>query len=314
MNIGKHLILTSLIFSCGMHGLFAQETAVAREETTTTTTTTKTVITETVVKEKPAWQKLKVCVMDFTTIDIEGQKRFLGVNNKPIVVPAQDTMNDEDHKTINGVMQGFVRMIDAWDSTRTNKANREGQMADNAFTRDKALNIYAKTVEGEPRPVVIGADYLTAYLGRYNDVFVCMSKDLVGAAMMKIRQQPDFPQDFMLKVAKATGATHLIYGTLSDIRTRENHFKGYGIETHTINYDLDVIIKVVDLVAQHTVFSNVYTSSYNERRPVSNAQFDKAIYQNLMTSALQQAAEELYELCKPGEENKIRPTPLPENN
>ena len=51
MNIGKHLILTSLIFSCGMHGLFAQETAVAREETTTTTTTTKTVITETVVKE-----------------------------------------------------------------------------------------------------------------------------------------------------------------------------------------------------------------------------------------------------------------------
>ena len=62
------------------------------------------------------------------------------------------------------------------------------------------------------------------------------------------------------------------------------------------------------------LFSNVYTSSYNERRPVSNAQFDKAIYQNLMTSALQQAAEELYELCKPGEDNKIRPTPLPENN
>ena len=33
-----------------------------------------------------------------------------------------------------------------------------------------------------------------------------------------------------------------------------------------------------------------------------------------MTSALQQAAEELYEICKPGEENKIRPTPLPQNN
>ncbi len=294
MNIGKHLILTSLIFSCGMHGLFAQE-AVKTEETTTTTTTTKTVITETVVKEKPAWQKMKVCVMDFTTIDIEGQKRFLDVNNKPIVIPGQNTLNDDDHKTVNGVMQGFVRMIDAWDGTRTNKANREGQIGDNLFTRDKALSIYA-------------------YLGRYNDVFVCMSKDLVGATMMKIRQQPDFPQDFMLKVAQASGATHLIYGTLSDIRTRENHFKGYGIETHTINYDMDVIIKVVDLVAQHTVFSNVYTSSYNERRPVSNAQFDKAIYQNLMTSALQQAAEELYELCKPGEENKIRPTPLPQNN
>ena len=74
MNIGKQLILTSLVFSCGMHSLFAQETV--KTEETTTTTTTKTVITETVVKEKPAWQKMKVCVMDFTTIDIEGQKRF----------------------------------------------------------------------------------------------------------------------------------------------------------------------------------------------------------------------------------------------
>jgi hypothetical protein len=161
---------------------------------------------------------------------------------------------------------------------------------------------------------VIGADYLAGYLGRYNDVFVCMDKNLLGAAMMKIREQPDFPRDFMLKVAQTTGATHLIYGTLSDIRTREKHFKGYGIETHTISYDMDVIIKVVDLVAQHTVFSNVYTSSYNERGPVSNAQFDNAIYHNLMTSALQQAAEELHEICKPGEENKIRPTPLPQNN
>ena len=309
MKIGKRLILTSLIVSCGMHGLFAQGAGVERE--TTTTTTTKTVITETVVKEKAAWQKLKVCVMDFTTIDIEGQKRFLDINNKPIVVPSQNTLNDEDHKTINGVMQGFVRMIDAWDSSRTNKANREGQADDNAFTRDKALNIYAKTVGGEARPVVLGAEYLTAYLGRYNDVFACLDKNLLGVAMMKIRNEPDFPQDFMLKVARATGATHLITGTVSDIRSRERNFKGYGIETRSVNYDMDVIVKVVDLVAQHTVFSNVYTASYAERRPISNAQFDNAIYQNLMTSALQQASEELYEICKPGEENKIRPTPLP---
>ena len=42
MNIGKHLILTSLIFSCGMHGLLAQEAVKTEETTTTTTTTTQT--------------------------------------------------------------------------------------------------------------------------------------------------------------------------------------------------------------------------------------------------------------------------------
>ena len=318
MKIAARMTLASWVVLCiwAGHVLQGQETvktdeARTQETTTTTTTTTKTVITEIVQKKETKWQPLKVCVMDFKTIDTEGQKRFLDVNNKPIVIPAQNTLNDEDHKTINAVMQGFVRMIDAWDNTRTNKANRDAQKGDNLFTKEKALDIYSTTVKGQARPVVIGAEYLEAYLGERNDVFVCLNRDLLGTAMGKIRNEPDFPQDFMLKVAKATGATHLITGTVSDIRTRQKSFKGYGIETKTVNYELDVIIKVVDLVAQQSVYSKVYTGFYREQHPVSNAQFDNNIFQNLMTAALQQAAEDLYEKCKPGEGNVIKPTPIP---
>ena len=113
--------------------------------------------------------------------------------------------------------------------------------------------------------------------------------------MAKLKEDPDFPTNFMLNLAKATGATHLIYATVSDIRSRENTFKGYGLETKTTNYDLDVIVKLVDLVAQCTVYSNVYTAGYREQRPISNVQFDNNIFQNLMTSALEQAADELYD-------------------
>ncbi len=280
--------------------------------TTTTTTTTTTVITETAkTKEKPAWKPFKVCVLDFTTIDTSGQKRFLDESNTSIVVPPQNSLNDADHKTINSVMQGFVRMIDAWDNTKTNTANRAAQVEDNVFTRQKALDLYRTIVKGESRPVVMGAEYLSAYLGRHSEVFGCMDSSLISAAMTKLQNEPDFPQDFMLRLAKETGATHLIYGSVSDIHSKTNSFSGYGIRTNTTTYQLDVTIKMVDLVAQHSVYSNVYTGSYREQRPISTEAFDNNIFQGLLKSALEQAAEDLYDVCKEGRRNKVTVTPMP---
>ena len=290
----------------------AQKTTETSSSTMTTTTTTTTVITETVkTKEKPQWRPFKVCVLDFTTIDTAGQGRFLSEKNEPIVIPPQNFLNDADHKTINGIMQGFVRMIDACDNTKTNDANREAQIDDNNFSRAKALSLYKTIVKGEYRPVVIGADYLSAYLGRHGDVFGCMDSSQVTAAMQKLQNEPDFPQDFMLKLAKETGATHLIYGTVSDLRTKTNSFSGYGIQTQTTNFQLDVIVKMIDLVAQHSVYSNVYTGNYREQRPISVEQFDNNIFQSLMKSALEQAAEDLYDVCKEGRKNKVTVTPMP---
>ena len=288
----------------------AESTTIETSERTTEITTSR-VITRTVIKEKVKWTPFKVCVLDFTTVETEGQKRFLDQNNRPIVIPPQCTLNDLDRKTVNDVMQGYVRMIDARSNRRTADANREAQIDDNEFTRSKALEIYRNTLNGPTRPVIIGAQYLSAYLGKRSDVFSCMDPSLMSAAMVKLRNAPDFPRDFMLRLAKETGATHLIYGTVSDLRVRRKSFQGYGIKTSTLNYQLDVIVKMVDLIRQSTVYSNVYTGNYREQRPVSNTQFDNNIFQTLMTAALEQAAEDLYEKCKPGRGNMISVTPMP---
>ena len=304
----KKVILSAIVLTAGLLLPAAEKTVEKTTEITTSTVITRTVIKE---KEKKHWMPFKVCVLDFTTIDVEGQKRFLDQNNQPINIPPQCTLNDADRKSVNGVMQGFVRMIDAWSNKKTADSNRHAQEDDNRFTRTKALEIYHRTSKGNARPVIIGAQYLSAYLGRRNDVFTCLDSSLMGAAMTELQTAPDFPQDFMLRLARETGVTHLIYGTVSDLRTRTNSFKGYGIQTKTTNYQLDVIIKMVDLIRQSTVYSNVYTGSYREQRPVSTAQFDSNIFQNLMTSALEQAAEDLYDKCKPGRRNEISVTPMP---
>lgn len=309
----KQTILTAaaiVLTAAAASPLPAQQATETRTETTKTTTTT--VVTEKVATtEKTNWRPFKVCVLDFNTIDTTGQKRFLSEDNKPIVIPPQCTLTDEDRKSIDAVMQGYVRMIDAWDNTRTNDADRAAQIEDNAVNRKKALDLYDSVMNGPSRPMVIGAEYLSAYLGRHNDVFGCMDVSQVAAAMEKIRKEKDFPKDFMLRIAKETGATHLIYGTLSDLRTKSNSFSGYGIETKTTTYQLDVIVKMIDLAAQCSVYSNVYTGSYREQRPISGEQFDDNIFQSLMTSAMEEAAEDIYNVCKPGSKNKVSVTPMP---
>lgn len=306
--------VTAFLLSAAAAQLMPAHAAAAAEKETTTTTTT-TVVTETVTTKektkKPEWKPFKVCVLDFTTIDEKGQKKFLDEKNNPIVIPTLNSLNDADHRTMNAIMQGYVRMIDAHDNARTNEADREAQIDDNRFSRQKALDLYNTIVKGEPRPTVIGAEYLSAYLGRHSEVFGCMDVSQVAAAMEKLQKQADFPKDFMLRLAKETGATHLIYGTVSDLHTKTNSFTGYGIQTKTTTFQLDVIVKMVDLVAQHTVYSNVYTGSYREQRPISADQFDNDIFESLMKSALEQAAEDFYDVCKEGRRNKVTVTPMP---
>ncbi len=246
----------------------------------------------------------RVCVLEFTTIDTQGKIRFIDPANKELDVAPRCTLNSADRTSVNDVMQGFVRLVDAIENHKTKDAK-------NAITRNDALGIWNTVVHGETRPAVIGAEYLEAYLGRNGDVFACLDRPLMVAAMKKLQADPDFPADFQLKLARATGATHLIYGTVGNITSREKSFSGYGINTKTTNYSLDVIVKMVDLVTQQTVHANTYTGTYREQRPVSEAQFDNNIFQSLMKSALQQAADEFYDLCKPGRRNKIRVTPLP---
>ena len=283
------------------------------QETTTeikTSTTTTKVVTETVVKEKKHWQPFKVCVLDFTTIDIEAQKKFLDHQNKPIVIPPQSTLNDEDRKSMNSIMQGFVRMIDAWDNTKTNDANRKTQVQDNQFSRAKAMELYKSIAKTSARPTVIGADYLAAYLGKYNEVFSLIDSSLMVKAMQQLENSPDFPQDFMLRLAKLTGATHLIYGTVSDLRSRSVNFSGYGIEVKNIVYELDVTVKMVDLVAQRTAYSNVYTGSYREQQKHAVSAINSDIFQTLMKNTLETVAEDFYNACRPGRKNKVTATPL----
>lgn len=229
---------------------------------------------------------MKVAVMDFMTADTIGLKIL---ERMPVAEPQQTVLPAGGTDAAANLMFGFAKLLE-------NAAAAE--QADNKWQAQREL--FNAAIKGKGRPAVLGAEYLSAFLGRHPEAFGIVDAFVVKGAMAKLQKEDEFPRDFLKKVAAETGATHLICGTVADIRSKENSFKGYGIETKTTLFQLDIIIKVIDLNAQHTVFSNVYTGSYKEQRPISVEQFDNNIYQSLMTAALEQAAEELAELCKPG--------------
>lgn len=249
---------------------------------------------------------LRVCVLDFTTADIIGQERFLDVESRRIEVPVPESLNTADRLSINRLMQGFVRMIDANSVADANAANIELQLEDRQIQWGKALDLYNSVMKGPARPVVLGSEYLAAYLGRRGDLFRIVDASRMYAAMEKLQSQPDFPADFMRKLAAETGATHLIYGTVSDLTARGREFKGYGIETKTTEYRLDVILKVVDLEKQSTVYGSVCTGTWSVRQREGVAEFDNNIFQSLMKAALEQAAEELAGKFAPATEQEGR--------
>ncbi len=254
------------------------------------------------------FEPLRIAVLDFNTIDSKGIS-ILDHPNIKLDMPAQQTLNAADRASINSVMQGYVRMIDAWDTSATNSTNRWFQIQDNERNWAKWKELYNTMVKGPTRPVIIGAEYLESYLGRHPDAFQGVDASLVMAAMEQLQAQPDFPQDTLRRLAGITGATHLIYGTVSDLRSRQNSFKGYGIETKTTQYELDVVLKLADLEQQRVVYGNVYTGKYREQQSNAGIVVDNNIFQNLMTSALEQAAEDLYSRTRLEGSQQLRVTP-----
>ena len=121
----------------------------------------------------------------------------------------------------------------------------------------------------DAQSIALGREYLQARLARGGRPFTC--------------------------TASVSNATHRVAATVSFLRSKENEFNGqtYGHSTKTTVWSLDVIVTLYR--GSDILFAKAVTSTYEERRPISEAQFDNNIFHNLMHSAIEQAADEVIE-------------------
>ena len=136
-----------------------------------------------------------------------------------------------------------------------------------SFKESAAQSSTTPSASYDNEAVALGRQYLHGRLARSGCPFVCTTS--------------------------AAGADYRLETSVSSLRSSENEFKGptYGHATKTTTWQLDVLISL--LRGDDLLLSKTKTSTYEERRPISEVRFDNNIFHNLMVAALEQAADEV---------------------
>ncbi len=256
----------------------------------------------------------KIAVLDFTCIDIQGQK-FYQFQPAPPAAQPEESLNAADRFSISRRMQGWVKMLDAQTAKWLNQHETLRSEAENdrAALRRKMLG--DKILNSPRRNIVIGAEYLIADLGRYPETMVPVNRANIDRALAEIDFGMEMTSDLktLSEFNRVSGADYLLYVTVADFQTRERKFKGFGIETNSREYVLDMVYKLVDLHNGDVVASGVVSSIKKELKTPYLEEINSDYFKDLMKNGSAKIAEELNRRieeitsAKPGNNNAGKP-------
>ena len=234
--------------------------------------------------------KPRIAVFPFTTIDIQGQ-HFRDFTDRTARVTPQNSLNEAELGTVDEVMLGYVKLVDA-EEERTRRAHDRARLdAENDRNLARQNELADKLLKSPQRAVIIGSAFMEAALGNYDSVELVDRGEIYKAFRgMSVRQTGGLSQA-LPKTLRLHGATHVLYGTVADLRVSGQTYSGYGIKTGTLVYQLDVMIKIVELKSSRIVFSGVFTGEDRELRLEGTQIIDNERFERLMKSAVFRAAQ-----------------------
>jgi len=246
------------------------------------------------VQTAPAAQvsagKPRIAVFPFTTIDIQGQ-HFRDFTDRTARVTPQNSLSEAELGTVDEVMLGYVKMVDAQEERARRAHDRARLDAENDRNLARQNELADKLLKSPQRAVVIGSAYMEAALGNYDSVELVDRGEIYKACRdMSVRQAGGLPQP-LAKTLQIRGATHVLYGTVADLRVSGQTYSGYGVKTATLFYQLDVMIKIAELKTGRIVFSGVFTGEDRELRLEGTQIVDNDRFERLMKSAVFKAAQ-----------------------
>ena len=234
--------------------------------------------------------KPRIAVFPFTTIDIQGQ-HFRDFTDRTARVNPQNSLNEAELGSVDEVMLGYVKLVDA-EEERVRRAHGRNRLdAENDRNLARQNELADKLLKSPQRAVIVGSAFMEAALGNYDSVELVDRGDIYKAFRdMSARQAGGLPRALPEKL-QLHGATHVLYGTVADLRVSGQTYSGYGVKTGTLFYQLDVMVKVVELKSSRIVFSGVFTGEDRELRLEGTQIIDNERFERLMKSAVFKAAQ-----------------------
>lgn len=242
----------------------------------------------------------KIAVLDFMTTD-QLVEQYDDFEFEKLAREKADSLSDADRKSINSIMQGIIKGIDAWSNLEAAEDRREEHDLINKDKWRRSEALMKKLRSGPMRPVVAAADYMMSYLGEYPDSLQTVDRPRLAAALQSAEFTVDgsIEADSMARFRQTTGATHLLYGTVTDVKRMDRQFSGYGIKTDMVVYELDVMVKLVDLESEAVVFSTIATGYDKMLKSAQGQTLNSQQVQDLLKDALHAAALDVQQFVNP---------------
>lgn len=231
---------------------------------------------------------MRIGVMDFTTVDMEAQK-YLHLEQKPLPAsPAASELSGEDRSSLAKEDQGYIRSIETEQHLREQRQNREQVHEQNRRLQDQndeLRDMLLGTRHG--RAAVLGADMLATDLAQSDTSWTIIDRQSLNENVDALRNShTDNPS---ARLAQQLGATHLVYGIVEDLDIKHTAYTGYGIQTLSNLYRLNVLVRMVEISTQKIVFSGEFSAQGKQTLSNNAAEVDTGIIKDLLRDTLKQA-------------------------
>lgn len=247
------------------------------------------------LKDQPV-KKMRLAIMDFTSVDIEAEK-YLRHTEKKSVTVKNSSLTDEDLANLPNAAVRVVKLGEVADRMEQNRVDRHETKKENDRDRERRDKLRQSLLgQASGRPIVIGADVLAACLLNKGDLFDIVDRKTIEESQMEISfgESGNVDSKQVVKVGQMTGASHLLYGIVQDFARDERVFSGYGVKNNNIEYRLTVLIRIIDIAHQSIVFSDEFTGRQKELITEFASHNNPTLAKDLMKDALQQATKAIY--------------------
>ncbi len=144
------------------------------------------------------------------------------------------------------------------------------------------------------RQILLGADYLSAYLSAY-PIFKVVDRINLKKILREKGLLENFNPSEAEKIGQLVGATHIICVTVSDPQIKVSHYKGYGIEINKLIYSIDSIVKVINTKNSYIDFGDeVKTVHTIKLTNYSTQEVDLNVIQTLIRENAKEIAKKIY--------------------
>jgi hypothetical protein len=234
-------------------------------------------------------------VMDFTTPDSESMK-YLQHNKARPTSEQPSLITETDKSYLSSYDLANVVIFQMMERYKNKKREDYINYQDDQRVRDQKERFRSDTLSSSlGRAVILASDMLAAELSKHPEIGELVDRRTIEESVSEMNFQNSglVANNAVIKLGELTGATHLIFGIVSDYSKKVVTQMSYGTPSKSIKHSLDLTVKIVDIKTNKLTYATTVTSEINELSAGGGSEYDTGLMKKLLKTAVVDATSDI---------------------